>query len=329
MEECYKLLGIPPTADTEEIEKAYLDKKREFAPSRFEQNSEEWHSASSMLQELDKAYNDAIMATFAPLKSFGTSINNALVHLPADKHPEDTSDEAVDNLDDLLEEAPVSFSDDQLLCMDAGQLRGSYDNFHEKSVLLTWGIKNDLLRRYVMTYAAFVVLGLIVTMLGGRPTHAVLGTMSAQQTELSARQADQGAELLYSIASAHAHLQIDPETAQQIRESAQQIREAAEQSREAAQQMRTSAAPPSILIAILMVFVATAYYFFCALPAPLIIRFLIMGEPASGVAFYIVSASTASLLFSLTSWLLGVWAGSMSMLPFVAILLCAVTIKYE
>lgn len=330
MEECYTLLGISPTATTEEIEAAYLDKKNELAPNRFEQNSEEWQRASSMLKELDRAYNDAIMATFSPVKAFA-----APVHSPIEKRPENTPGEVVvhienaEDLDDLVEEVPVSFSDEQLLCLDAEQLRESYESFQEKSVFLTWGIKNDLLRRYVMTYAAFAILGLFILMLVGRPTHTVISAMSAQQANISARQAEQSAELLYSIAAAHSHLQIDSETAQQIRESAQQIRDATEQTREAEQQARAAAIPPSMLIAVLMVFVATGHYFFCALPVPVILRFFVMGEPVSGRMFYVVSMFTASMLHLLTSRLLGNWAGSALMLAFVTVLLTAITLKYE
>ena len=62
MENCYVLLGIPPTAGTEEIEEAYQRKKKEFGAD------------ASRLQELDGAYNEAIMATFAPIRAFSSPL---------------------------------------------------------------------------------------------------------------------------------------------------------------------------------------------------------------------------------------------------------------
>jgi len=342
MEECYTLLGISPTATTEEIEKAYLDKKREFTPSRFDQNSEEWQQASSMLKELDRAYNDAIMATFAPVKAFSPASKQISVQTKAPapiQAPAQTAvhsalgkftegSEAAEGLDDLVDEVPVSFTDEQLLRMDAEQLRGSYDHFQQESVLLTWGIKNKLSRRYVMIYAAFVVLGLFITILGGPSSHAVMSTSQSVFSDLSATQAEHSAELLHSIASAHSHLNIDPASAQQITEAAEQLRGTAQQSRQAAEQTRP-AAPPTMSVALLMVFLTTGYYFLCALPAPVIIRFFIMGEATSGRIFYIFSVLSASMLHFLTARLLGPWAGSTLTLSFVAILLCTATITYE
>jgi len=62
MENCYKLLEIAPTASTEEIEEAYQRKKKDFTGDAAKQ------------QELDSAYNDAIMATFAPIRAFASPL---------------------------------------------------------------------------------------------------------------------------------------------------------------------------------------------------------------------------------------------------------------
>jgi len=306
------------------MERAYLDKKREIAPDR--------------LKELDIAYNYAIMATFAPVKAFAASAP-AIVPQPQPtalpdpgKRPGTAHDESAENLSSLVEETPVSLSDERVLLMDAGQLRRSYEPFQEQPVIYTWGIKNALLRRYVMIYAAFVVLGLIVAALGGRPTHSIMSSMAAQQADISAQQAEHGAELLYSIATAQSHLHTGPETAQLMRDTARQVRETAEQARETAQQMRAEAVPPTMLVAILIVFVSTVYYFLCALPVPFILRFLIMGERAEGGGVYImsmISMSTASVLRFLTSGWLGNWAGDMIVMAFAALLLGLITVSYE
>jgi len=62
MGNCYELLEIAPTASTEEIEEAYQRKKKEFTGDAAKQ------------QELDSAYNDAIMATFAPIRAFASPL---------------------------------------------------------------------------------------------------------------------------------------------------------------------------------------------------------------------------------------------------------------
>ena len=62
MENCYVLLGIAPTATTDEIEEAYQRKRLEFGLD------------FSRQKELDSAYNEAIMATFAPIRAFSSPL---------------------------------------------------------------------------------------------------------------------------------------------------------------------------------------------------------------------------------------------------------------
>jgi len=255
LNECYVLLGIPPSASTEEIEKAYADKKREIEPDR--------------LKELDAAYNEAIMATFAPVKG------SAVSSLSIDKRQEqeNTAGKAGGKADEI----PAALPDNRLLYMDAGQLEEDYDPFKNEPLFLTWGIRNTLLRRYVMIYAAFVILGLLIFALGGPPyPNEVIG---------AAANLDAGAPMVAPMV-------------------------------------------PTVL-AVLMVFVATGYYFLCALPVPIIIRFMLMGEPLRGIMIYMFSVLSALVLYTATAWLLGDWAGSHPMLAFVSAILCAVTIMYE
>ena len=314
MEECYTLLGISPAATTEEIEKAYLDKKREFAPDRFEQGSEEWQQASSKLKELDKAYNDAIMATFAPIRAF-------TVESPERPETESMPDKAAENLGGLVEEVSVSFSDKQLLDMDIGHMRDSYESSQKESLLFTWGIKDRLLRRYVMIYVGFVVLNLMVTFtLGESASFSIEGLWSRHYAGQMGRMAE-------VLRDAGAVSTMDPSIARQFADVAQQMTEAAQQMTPAA------ATPPSLLMSILMAFVTTCYYFLCSLPMPIITRFFVMGQPPSGAVtrwvLYSFSMTAAVILHSLTGWLMGNWAGSALTLAIVAALLCSVTVQYD
>ena len=392
MEHCYVLLGISPTVDTEEIEKAYQSKKQEFAPERFEHGSAEWLRATVMQGELDKAYNEAIMATFAPIhaerhqpaQSFAhaqaTPVQPQFVQpvMPAQPpitqqqfvppqvvqpqavqpqagayqamppmqpqavQPQVTQPQFVQpmpaqpqvtpvqaepvqavspfyddapvrsdyvrsdhvrsnyarpyggtaNIDDsvlekLVEDAPVSFTDEQLLNMDIGMLRESYMPEKEQSVLLTWGIEDRLLRAYVMAYAGFVFFDLVVNLsLGGSTSFSVSGMLTAGQNG------------------------------------------------SAADAMRAAGAAPSALVLILRSFVSTAYFFLCSLPMPIITRFMLLGQPAErgmmrwGLCF--LGAVVAVIFYSLTSWILPQgWAGNSVSLGFVAMALCAATVRYE
>ena len=62
MENCHTLLGITPAAGMEEIEEAYQRKKLEFGADPSKQ------------QELEIAYNEAVMATFAPIRAFSSPL---------------------------------------------------------------------------------------------------------------------------------------------------------------------------------------------------------------------------------------------------------------
>jgi hypothetical protein len=300
MEECYVVLGISPTASAEEIEKAYQEKKRCLAPDLFEHGSEEWLRASSMQKELDKAYSDAVMATFAPIKAFTVS--------PPPPAPEPSGPAAPSQAEvfsDLVEEAPASFSDEQLLNMDIGQLRESAFTQNE-SVLFTWGIEDRLLRRYVKTYAGFVILDLIVNFaLGGYASFSITNALYMNQ--------------MNRAASALRNVDAYKGMAQQLTD--------------AAQQMKPDAVQDSVLVSILKSFVTTAYHFLCSLPMPIATRFFIMGRPADTIpmrwSLYSFSVAAAVILYSLSGWLIGSWAGSVMPLAFVCVTISATTLKYE
>jgi hypothetical protein len=284
MEECYALLGISPTMDTEEIEKAYQEKKRGLAPDSLE------HS------KLDKAYNDAIMATFAPIK---VSVVQALPPVPeAPAHM---------TFDGPAAEPPVSFSDEQLLNMDIGELRESYEQT-PRSVFLTWGIEDRLLRCYVMAFAGFVVIDLIVSSLGGSQAFNITGAATS-------RRVDQMAEIM-----SRSNLPAFREGAQQLTTMKQEM-------------MPGSVAPPSGLAALLKAFVVTVHYFFCSLPMPIVMRFFIKNEPISSMparlAYYSFFSFLAAILFFLTRPLLGSWVGSAVALGFASVVLSSVTLSYE
>ena len=290
MEDCYILLGISPTASTEEIESAYQNKKRELAPDR--------------LKELDKAYNDAIMATFAPIKAFAVSTPLPILE-PSAKRPENVSGKEAEIIGDLVTEAPVSFSDEQLLNMDIGELRESYAS-PQRSVLFTWGIEDRLLRSYVMAYVGFVILDLFVNLaLGGYASFSI-------PNALAARQLNRAANVLSHVGA---------------------YKDIAQELRDASQQMNPNSTPPSVLVSILRSFVITAFYFFCALPMPIITRFFIVGASVKSLAarwsLYSFSVAIAVVLFHLTGWLFGNWSLSVVPLAFVTLVLSATTLKYE
>ncbi|MDR3265601.1 MAG: J domain-containing protein [Synergistaceae bacterium] len=69
MEDCHALLGIHPASGSDEIEEAYRRKKHEYAPSRFTEGSSEWKNAVAMQKKLEQAYDEAIMASFAPIRA--------------------------------------------------------------------------------------------------------------------------------------------------------------------------------------------------------------------------------------------------------------------
>jgi hypothetical protein len=332
MEEYYALLDVLPMATAEEIEEAYRNKKHEFAPENFEQGSPEWVQSFAMQKELDKAYNEAIMATFVPIQAFSAHSASAARtttptggNVPQGKErskeanvntlpPPSFSPQGMSpirssyvgqtgrapmsaSLESLVEEVPVSFSDAQLLNMDIGELRETYMPQKTESTFFTFGIEDRLLRYYVKTYLAFTILDWIMRL--------SLGTVWTG-----------GADIFNHYIR---HLEaVLPEGAT--------IADAL-----------TSTPPPSFIMVTLTSIISMAYLFFCSLPMPIVTRFLILGQPAEKgtmqwmLCFLAICA--AFVLYKLTGflfWLLpAVWAGSGVNLVFITPALCLPTLKYE
>jgi hypothetical protein len=330
MEEYYALLDILPTAAVEEIEEAYRNKKHEFSPERFEQGSAEWVQSFAMQKELDKAYNEAIMATFAPIRASAHSATaraaiptggnvpqskeaNAGALPPLSFSPQETSQDMLPirssyagqtggtsknvPLESLVEEIPVSFSDAQLLSMDIGELRGNYMPQKPESAFLTLGIEDKLLRYYVKTYLAFTLLDWIMRMSFGSLWVGGAGVFNHYISHL-ASSLPEGAQLADAL---------------------------------------KSTPPPSFIMATLTSIISMAYLFFCSLPMPIVTRFFILGQPAEKgtmrwmLCFLAICA--AFVLYKLTGflfWLLpAAWAGSGINLVFITPALCLPTLKYE
>jgi hypothetical protein len=337
MQEYYSLLGVLPTATADEIEEAYQNKKLEFSPERFEQGTADWLRAFATLKELDKAYDQAIMATFAPIRAFSAPLSPLprsdapknkteprqaqppasfepkaqQPSSPAPHEPPRTAttqssyqssyqllpEEPDSGFRGLVEEVPVSFSDAQLLHMDIQDLRESYVPHKKESVFFTLGIEDRLLRFYVKTYLAFVLFDLIM--------RAALGMawvgMSSVFNHYSAILKDaapSGAVLAETLASVP---------------------------------------PPPLFMSVLASFISMFYLFCCSLPMPIVTRFFILGQPpekgAARWTLAFLSLIVALVLYSLTGFLFHFlpadWAGSGTSLIFIAPPLCLATMRYE
>lgn len=334
MEDCHVLLGIHPMAGTDEIEEAYRNKMRAFDPKQFEEGSAEWKDAVAMQETLKQAYDDAIMATFAPIRAFSSSTPAAT---PVASRPPETVRQAEpsrsptpqsytpeprrtpppsgydmqnvapvrstwtppsrkdSNLEGLVEEVPVSFSDEDLLKMDITQLRETYaPPQKERSWLPTLGIQDPLLRSWVWMYLSFTLLDFLMRLAMGNSWGGVNRIL------------EQTAGVLKEALPAGASVTLPP--------------------------------PPSALWSLATSVVSMLYLFVCSLIMPVVVRFFILGEPvidkrmmrwmldlASIAAAWLIMIP-AGLLFKI---LPAEWAGSSLNLLFVTPLLCEVTLRYQ
>jgi hypothetical protein len=329
MQEYYSLLGVPPTATADEIEEAYRNKQRELSPERFEQGTGEWLRAFATMKELDKAYDHAIAATFAPIRAFSAPQNTAeprqqppvrlepKIQQVESRYVSPTSYEPLQEaapiqssyrplsgpsltdsaLRGLVEEVPVAFSDAQLLNLNVQDLRESYAPQKKESAFFTWGIKDRLLRYYVKTYVTFMLCDLLMRASLGMAWVGMSGVFN-HYSALLKEMAPSGVSLAETLAAAPS---------------------------------------PSLFMSVIASFVSVAYLFLCSLPMPIVTRFFILGQPPEKGAMrwilVFLSIAAALVLYSLTGFLFRFlpadWAGSGMSLVFVAPTLCIVTIRYE
>ena len=318
MEEYYVLLGVHPTSTAEEIEEAYLNKKRAAAQEQYKQGSVEWQNAVAMQSRLEKAYNDAIMATFAPIRAFSAphlteaQTSAPAQHLPRPETvrdlkptatqrptPPDFSPSKISHgevFEGLVEEVPLSFSDKELLSMDIGQLRDSLKpQKKQRASFLTLGIEDKLLRYYVITYLSFTLLDLLMRLMMGAAWVGMSGIYSHYTAVLR-----EGLSAGAAIPGA-------------------------------------SAVEPSTISAFAASVFSMLYLFFCSLIMPIVTRFFICGQPVGRAMtrwmLCVLSIFAALIVYAVTGflfWLLPAeWAGSTTSLIFIAPSLCWVTLKYE
>jgi len=307
----YELLGITPTANTEEIEAAYKRKKEEFM------------GEAEKLQELDSAYNEAIMATFAPIRAFASPLPPLQIgkavkpaapqpqiqpkveprrepqeREPQELEPVDTQLEVERVLLGELNEQPtiksqpapsqptyaarhaggtgMPFSDTQIMDMDVSDIRNHMpqeEDTEEHEPFL--GIENKLLGYYVKTFLAVVVFDIIMRLLFGPAWLVLTEAISAEQIPATSR-----------------------------------------------------------LLLIPLAFVSIAYCFICALPMPSAVRFFVLGQPPDKTAvmwtLFFISITLAFLLHWLTGRILPYnITGSSASLIIVASALSFKTLQYE
>jgi len=291
MGNCYELLGIAPTAATEEIEEAYQSKKKEFMAD------------ASKQQELNSAYNEAIMATFAPIRAFASPLPplatgknsspdapSPIQTVPAPAQPQPLSapespmrqpPQATPNRhagESADEDAPMALIDSQLINMNVSEIRNhmpQMEDENDDAGSFSLGIKNKLLRYFVKTYIAVVVFDMAMRLLVGPRWLVLTEVISAGQI---------------------------PST--------------------------------PMLLSIVFALVSIVYCFICALPAPFAARFFLLGQPPDKSSMmwtlFFLSIVSASLLRWLTARFLPLnIAGSAVSFVIAAMALSLGTLRYE
>ncbi|MDR1978576.1 MAG: J domain-containing protein [Synergistaceae bacterium] len=349
MQEYYSLLGVLPTATADEIEEAYQNKRRELSPERFEQGTLEWLRAFATLKELDKAHDNAIMATFAPIRAF----SDPLPPLPRPPAPQNKTEprQAQPQIQpqpqiqqarfeskiqaqvrpqpaspvshDSSREATSarSYRPSSESSLEGSELRGLVEEVpvsFSDAQLLQMDIQ-DLRESYApkKEESAFLTLGIEDKLL----RYYVKAYLGFALLDLFMRLALGMAWVGMSETFNHyaaflkATMPSDSSFVQALK----------------------SAPSPSLFVSIAASLISMAYLFFCSLPMPIVARFFILGQPPEkGVtrwALAFTSIVVALGLYSLTGFLFrflpAAWAGSGTSLIFIAPPLCLVTMRYE
>lgn len=334
MEDCHALLGIHPASGGDEIEEAYKRKKHEYDPSRFVEGSSERENAVAMQKKLEQAYDEAIMASFAPIRASGTpaarptpSVQPVLPRTPATPPPVQQKElprepqaaprptlssdvpanaapvrstwvppSRTPELDGLVEEVPVALSDEDLLNMDISQLRETYVTPPQKtSSLFTLGIEDPLLRSCAWMFLSFTFLDFLMRVTTG----ATWGDMSGVINLLL------GARNLASEGVAAVAKAAPPPA-------------------------------PSVIWSLITSVVSMIYIFACSLVMPIGIRFFLLGEPMTGktrILADVASIAAASIVMMPMGLIFKIlpaeWAGSALNLYFVTPAICEVILKYD
>lgn len=303
MEECYTVLGVRPTATAEEIEAAYFAAKRAADPALFPEGSEERKKNLELQAKLEKAYNDAIMATFGPVRVEPVAHSGTLVQAAVPQKASATplkkltpSDESDLELEKLVKERPISFSDEQLLSMSIDEIRGNVHQEKKRKAGI-WGkmgIQDPLMGYYLNTFLVFVIFDFLGRVSLG-PAWNGLSSHFAATMEAAL---PKGVSLPVALAAAPS---------------------------------------PSVFWMILTSLISMSYLFLCSLVMPIVVRFLICGQPVERVTtrFMVSTLSifAALLLYRLTHFLFlllpSEWGGAPFNLAFIAPPLCWRTIKYN
>ena len=320
MQEYYALLGVLPTAAADEIEEAYQNKKRELSPERFEQGSADWLRAFAAAKELDKAYDQAIMATFAPIRAFAAPLpplprpEAQRPKEPLRAQPPVRPEPTVQpqsapraSYDPPQETAPIQSSYQPSSRSSSGaaltdsELRGLVEEVpvsFSDAQLLNMDIQ-DLRESYApqKKESVFFTLGIEDKLLRYYVKAYLAFTLFYLLMRLSLGMAWVGMSGVLN------HYSV----------------------------------PPSMFMSVAASFVSMFYLFCCSLPMPIVTRFFILGQPPEKGAVrwmcVFLSIAAALALYSLTGFLFRFlpadWAGSGTSLVFIAPPLCLVTLRYE
>jgi hypothetical protein len=346
MQEYYSLLGVFPTATADEIEEAYQNKKREFAPERFEQGTAEWLRAFAALKELDKAYDQAIMATFAPIRAFA----DPLPPLPRPSVPQNkTKPKQAQPSVSFEPEVPghpqaqsapsVSYEPPRKTTLQSSPpYQSSYrplpESFSEDSDF------RGLVEEVPVSFSDAQLLDMDIQDLresyAPHKEESVFFTLGIQDRLLRFYVKTYLAFVLFDLL-----MRVSLGTAWVAMSGALNhysafLMEIAPPRATLAETLATMPPTPLFMSAVAS-FISMFYLFCCSLPMPIVTRFFILGQPpekgATRWMLAFLSIAVALILYSLTGFLFRFlpadWGGSGMNLIFVAPPLCLATMHYQ